>query len=72
MVYMRKKKSTTPRTMKARSMAIQLYDANYKWTSIKYFCKAEDDEAKVEEVEEKARPFTAAPGKEAKTQALVQ
>ena len=53
-------------------MAIQLYDANYKWTSIKYFCKAEDDEAKVEEVEEKARPFTAAPGKEAKTQALVQ
>ena len=40
MVYMRKKKSTTPRTMKARSMAIQLYDANYKWTSIKYFCKA--------------------------------
>ena len=36
------------------------------------FCKAEDDEAKVEEVEEKARPFTAAPGKEAKTQALMQ
>ena len=36
------------------------------------FCKTEDDEAKVEEVEEKARPFTAAPGKEAKTQALLQ
>ena len=36
------------------------------------FCKAKDEEAKVEEVEEKARPFTAAPGKEAKSQALLQ
>ena len=36
-------------------------------------CKAEDDDDKVEEVEEKARPLTAAPGKEAKkTQATLQ
>ena len=34
-----------------------------------YICKAEDDEGRVEA---KARPFTAAPGKEAKTQALTQ
>ena len=51
-------------------MAIQLHDTTSQMDfNYVYICQAEEDEAKVE-VE--ARPFTAAPGKEAKIKVLLQ